>query len=158
MSITPIHQCQCRGDEAAHPDGTFWCEAHQCRKTAHWLTLCRERDDYRAAWNSGRGPGQRDPTHAIHHEVRAARHGVGTALSRMLGRCQEFAQRQQLDDWGPACLEHMPEIVAWVQEFSLTFQDTPMDPTTIERILRIVLERVHGTSPASKESTDVRAE
>jgi len=80
--------------------------------------------------------------------------GVGTELSRMLGRCQKFQHQQQLDDWGVACLEHIPEIVAWVQEFSLTFQDTQMDAHTIERILRLVVERVQTKSQVVKEVDD----
>lgn len=45
--------CTCQPE-----DYPFFCERHQCRKTAHWLHLCRTRDDYFQMWEAGRGPGQ----------------------------------------------------------------------------------------------------
>jgi hypothetical protein len=38
-----------------------WCERHGCKKTPHWHHLCQTRDDYRAAWDAGHGPGQVHP-------------------------------------------------------------------------------------------------
>jgi len=35
-----------------------FCRRHQCRKTEHWVHLCRIREDYFALWEEGRGPGQ----------------------------------------------------------------------------------------------------
>lgn len=42
------------------PDGEkrIWCERHQCWKTRNWVKLCQTREDYRKAWDEGRGPGQ----------------------------------------------------------------------------------------------------
>lgn len=36
----------------------FYCERHRCEKNAHFLNLCRARDDYRLAWDENRGPCQ----------------------------------------------------------------------------------------------------
>lgn len=36
----------------------MWCEPHQCWKTRNWVKLCQTREDYRQAWDEGRGPGQ----------------------------------------------------------------------------------------------------
>ena len=42
------------------PTGTLtWCARHRVWKTAHWIHLCQTRPAYRAAWDAGRGPGQR---------------------------------------------------------------------------------------------------
>lgn len=35
-----------------------YCARHRVDKTEHWHKLCQTRDDYRAAWDAGRGPGQ----------------------------------------------------------------------------------------------------
>lgn len=56
--IEPVDKCKCRGDENAGPKGTFWCRYHECRKTPHWHSLCRNKAEYRTAWNEGRGVGQ----------------------------------------------------------------------------------------------------
>ncbi len=36
-----------------------WCERHKVKKTAHSIELCRTNADYRRAWESGTGPGQK---------------------------------------------------------------------------------------------------
>jgi hypothetical protein len=40
------------------PDGGL-CPRHNCQKTKSWAALCRRYDAYFAAWEDGRGPGQR---------------------------------------------------------------------------------------------------
>lgn len=57
-SIQPVDECRCQGDEDIAVNGKFWCQYHQCRKTAQWHVLCQTRDGYRKLWNEGRGPGQ----------------------------------------------------------------------------------------------------
>lgn len=51
-----------------------YCEKHRVNKTEHWHHLCQTRQDYRQAWDDGRGPGQeRDPSKRIAIEERRAR-------------------------------------------------------------------------------------
>jgi len=39
--------------------GSFgFCARHGIRKGPHWFRLCQTREDYRQAWEEGRGPGQ----------------------------------------------------------------------------------------------------
>lgn len=45
------------------PDGGY-CERHSVRKTAHWVKLCRNREDYFETWENGTGPGQHSTTAA----------------------------------------------------------------------------------------------
>jgi hypothetical protein len=35
-----------------------WCERHKVSKGSNWHKLCQTRDNYRQAWDEGRGPGQ----------------------------------------------------------------------------------------------------
>jgi len=35
-----------------------WCDRHDVRKNNTWHQLCQSKDNYRAAWDEGRGPGQ----------------------------------------------------------------------------------------------------
>lgn len=36
-----------------------YCDRHSVRKGDVWHRLCQTRDDYRAKWDDGRGPGQK---------------------------------------------------------------------------------------------------
>jgi len=78
--ITPVHECQCRGDEQLGPYSTFWCESHQCRKTQHWKQLCETQPKHRERWNEGRGMGQvLDGGQSVVHEP-----GLGDRVESML--------------------------------------------------------------------------
>ena len=35
-----------------------WCDRHNMKKHATWHKLCQSHEDYREAWDAGRGPGQ----------------------------------------------------------------------------------------------------
>lgn len=35
-----------------------WCDRHNVKKHKVWHQLCQTHDDYRKAWDDGRGPGQ----------------------------------------------------------------------------------------------------
>ena len=35
-----------------------WCDRHKVKKHKVWHQLCQSHDDYRKAWDKGRGPGQ----------------------------------------------------------------------------------------------------
>ena len=48
--------CTCK--EFPENQRKMWCERHQCWKTRHWHELCQTRENYRRAWDEGRGPGQ----------------------------------------------------------------------------------------------------
>jgi len=54
--MTDSAGCQCGGPAAG--ERTFFCRRHNLKKTAHWWSLCRSRDDYFRAWEEHRGPGQ----------------------------------------------------------------------------------------------------
>ena len=38
----------------------FWCDRLGVKMTPHWCHLYQTRENYRRAWDEGRGPGQRD--------------------------------------------------------------------------------------------------
>lgn len=88
-----------------------YCERHEIYKTATWQRLCSTRDDYRRAWDSGRGPGQpeRPETDADKQErkqriekrvkqnaslkrairlIKAPTEGLGDAAVRLLDQAQ----------------------------------------------------------------------
>ena len=122
MSITPVHKCQCRGDEDAGPNGTFWCQFHQCRKTQHWKRLCETRPKHRDKWNAGRGMGQ---SAGGQSEIQPAvpPTGPGTELSRMLSwfgvhaqtNCKCKAHVRTMNVWGAAmCEQQIETIVGWL--------------------------------------------
>ena len=50
-----MSECQCQFPEG---ENRVWCECHKCWKTRNWHKLCQTREDYRALWDEGRGPGQ----------------------------------------------------------------------------------------------------
>lgn len=49
-------ECTCK--EFPENQRKMWCERHQCWKSKHWHELCQTRENYRLAWDAGRGPGQ----------------------------------------------------------------------------------------------------
>lgn len=49
MSDSPKCECQ----PTTFP---FFCERHRCEKHEHYLHLCRDRENYRLAWDEDRGP------------------------------------------------------------------------------------------------------
>lgn len=121
--MTPIEQCRCNGDEVPGPHDTFWCKYHQVRKTQHWLKLCRERDEFRAAWNSGTGPGQQK-TDA---ESQPAGPMLGDAVARLLGRIgvTEDRYKEAKERFGlpPTC--NCADRQAWLNRVSLWWSRQP---------------------------------
>jgi len=102
-----MSECKCQ--EFSGP-GTFWCETHQCRKTAHWQKLCQTRADYRALWDEGRGPGQTHPNGTEPRQPpKSAVRGVGWHLAQIIeslgmtprGGCGCKALAREMDRLGP---------------------------------------------------------
>ncbi len=61
-----------------------WCERHHVKKTADWIQLCKTRPAYFAAWEEGRGPGQKpiewnvnQPSRGLGDTVAKVTHAVG---------------------------------------------------------------------------------
>jgi len=59
----------CRCSAPATETSWFWCDLHQCRKSAAMQRQCATSPAAHAAWSAGRGPGQRP----------AVSSGIGTA-------------------------------------------------------------------------------
>lgn len=49
-----------------------YCNRHKVRKSARMVELCQTHDDYRDAWEQGRGPGQITETNTVEREQTAA--------------------------------------------------------------------------------------
>ena len=100
--ITPVHKCQCRGDEEPGPNGTFWCQFHQCRKTAHWKHLCETRPKYREKWNEGHGMGQ-----AVGGQSVVSQPGLGDRVESMLTKLgiteERYVEVKRLFGLPPVC-------------------------------------------------------
>ena len=123
--------------------GPGWCERHQMVKTPHWHQLCQTRDNYRAAWDAGQGPGQLPPGSSPPRA--ASPPGVGTELRRALGCCN-FPYAKRLNDWGPAeCLERIDEIVAMLLEHSCKSKESLSDHAA-RRLVHLAVERVKTAS------------
>jgi hypothetical protein len=58
-----------------------WCERHKMMKPAHWHHLCQTRENYRIAWDEGRGPGQ---LKATGESAPIAKTGLGDTISDAL--------------------------------------------------------------------------
>lgn len=139
--ITPVHVCQCRGDELPGPNGTFYCQAHQCRKTQHYLQLCREHEGYRRLWNDGHGPGQDPPKEAAALSTAADPPGPGAMLRKLLGCGSGFRHFRELDEWGPdGCLVHLEEIVSMLIKNSCKNKDG-LTERSARRLVQLVVER-----------------
>lgn len=54
--LPAITGCECPPPDDGKP---FFCNRHQCRKTAHWQVLCSDDGRYFQAYEEGRGPGQK---------------------------------------------------------------------------------------------------
>jgi hypothetical protein len=100
-------ECEC-----AEPG---WCERHKMMKPAHWHHLCQTRENYRLAWDEGRGPGQLKSTgEALQQD---ASHGPGRMLAKMLGCNSGFNHAHTMDVWGcEKCLAEINTIVGWITE------------------------------------------
>ena len=83
-------------------EGGF-CRRHAITKSAHWVHLCRTRDNYWRAWEEGRGPGQqRKPGLGDMVEAGLSRIGITEKrVSRLLGRpCGCGRRKRKLNELG----------------------------------------------------------
>jgi len=55
--LPQVTACHCSPPVSGHI--WFWCDPHQCRKNAEMQRSCAVNPAAHAAWNAGRGPGQR---------------------------------------------------------------------------------------------------
>jgi len=121
-------KCECHGPG--------YCERHKVRKSPHLWKLCQTREDYFAAWEAGRGPGQDLAGEA----QQAPSAGVGTELRKILG-CTCRLPIARLDAWGPEkCSEEFNAIVAELVEVSARHKE-PISKEAAERMLRMAIER-----------------
>ncbi len=106
-----------------------WCERHRVRKTADWVRLCKTRPDYFAAWEQGKGPGQKR-SEVGHEQIERrdpvlAGSGPGTELKRILakfgivhkGSCECAARAAIMDARGAEwCRRNLKMIIGWMEE------------------------------------------
>lgn len=121
MSIEPVDECRCRGDEVPGPHGTFWCQYHQCRKTQHYRDLCRGMPGYRKLWNEGHGPGQGLPN----AESQPATEGLGDVVARWMSAVgvteENYKAIKQMFGLPPRCnckgrKEWLNRVGRWLKE------------------------------------------
>jgi len=132
-SEIPATDCRCPGPEEGQR--WFFCERHQVRKTASYLRLCQSKPAYFAAWEEGRGPGQKQPIAPLRIDpLEEAPAGVGTELKaifkrmlRLIGRVWPAALEFDgcggcghlagiMNAWGPAgCRERMDLILEQIE-------------------------------------------
>jgi len=63
-----------------------YCDRHGIDKSEHWHQLCQTRDNYRAAWDEGRGPGQpRKPLTAAQIERQERVKEASNRTARLIG-------------------------------------------------------------------------
>jgi len=118
------------------PDGNlFWCDRHQCQKTAHWWELCRTQPAYFQVWEEGKGPGQGHLQERLQEQPvveqrsvapsRTMMIGPGTELRRLLHSlgihektgCQCNKRAKMMDENGPQwCRENMETILDWLRQ------------------------------------------
>jgi len=114
-----------------------WCERHQVLKPQGWVRLCQVNNDYRSAWDEGRGPGQLLPG-SFSIPVRPP--GPGTELKKLLGCCS-FPYLRQLNEWGPdECLVHLEEIVSMLIKNSCKNKDG-LTERSARRLVQLAIER-----------------
>jgi len=94
---TPCH-CPQPAEGASH----FWCDVHQCRKTAAMQQQCAGNAQLRSAWEAGHGPGQVLPAVKT-----IASQGVPVSAIRQQSRWRvvRFAQAlwKHAGDWFRKC-------------------------------------------------------
>jgi len=110
------------------------------------VRLCQTRDDYFAAWEAGRGPGQNLSGEG---QLAPPSHGVGTELRKMLG-CTCPLPIGRLDEWGPEkCEAEFEVIVADLVERSARHKE-PISKPSAERMLRMAIYRTAALPVAGK--------
>ena len=125
------------------PDGGY-CARHALWKSPNWVRLCRARENYYQAWETGRGPGQFTGAPPLPRPPP----GPGTVLRRLLG-CHGFPLRKAMDAWGlNECAAHSAEIIA-----CLTDRESMTDEAA-RRLLAIALNRArqYAAAPATCHS------
>lgn len=129
--------------------GGGWCERHDCRKTPHWVKLCRTRPDYFRAWEEGRGPGQKVILEPKPRVVMASGAGPGAQLHRILSRlgiqpsggCACKSRARIMNQWGPEkCKENLETIVSWMAE-EAGKRGLPFSPAVARIIVRMAIRK-----------------
>lgn len=103
--------------------GGGWCPTHDIHKYKRWVELCIERDNYFAAWEEGRGPGQQREVLGLPQRKKPG--GAGTELHKLLQKiglreregCKCKSHVNQMDREGIVwCRAHVDTIVGWLKE------------------------------------------
>ena len=101
-----------------------YCARHKMNKHQPWFKLCQNSESYRAAWDSGNGPGQNLTPPSIPEPVQTYL-GPGTILHNYLSsigiqvtsNCSCNSYRRTMDQWGPEiCRTKIHVIVQWLRE------------------------------------------
>lgn len=110
-----MNTCPCKLPESG--DRMYHCDRLDCDMTPHWCMLYQTRENYRQAWDEGRGPGQ---GLGPRHPPPKPPSGPGTELKRLLRwlflgttlGCGCNAMATKMNQWGPdGCRENMDAIL-----------------------------------------------
>jgi len=109
-------ECPCDLPDSGQP--VYQCARLGCRMTPHYCNLYLTQDNYRAAWDGGRGPGQEIPA-----RPKPTPSGPGTELKLILKKfgirakgCGCTSRAAEMDRRGPEwCRENIDRIVGWLR-------------------------------------------